>query len=115
AELAEFLEMDKEEIVLAMEACQTPAYIQDVLPGEEREHLSLLDRITNDDGNTHMLEEIALREALRRLDGREREVILRRFFRDETQAVIAADLDVSQVQVSRIEKAALIKLKGILE
>jgi len=115
SEIAELLKMDKEEIVLAMEACQSPAYIQDVLPGEEKEHLSLLDRVSSDDGCAVMLEQIALREALEKLEGREREVILRRFFKDETQAAIAADLDVSQVQVSRIEKTALIKLKGILE
>ncbi len=115
SEIAELLKMDKEEIVLAIDACQAPAYIQDVLPGEEKEHLALIDRISSDEGNTGMLEKIALQEALDKLEEREKEVILRRFFKDETQAAIAADLDVSQVQVSRIEKTALIKLKGILE
>jgi RNA polymerase sporulation-specific sigma factor len=114
AEIASFLEIDKEEIVLAMEACQTPAYMQDVMPGE-KEQLSLIDRLTNEDGNVLMLEQMALREALSKLDDREREVLLRRYFKDETQMVIAEDLGVSQVQVSRIEKAALIKLKNLLE
>ncbi|MDP4117561.1 MAG: sigma-70 family RNA polymerase sigma factor [Bacteroidota bacterium] len=50
-----------------------------------------------------------------KLDDREREVILRRYFKDETQSLIAEDLGVSQVQVSRIEKAAIKKLKNILE
>lgn len=114
-EIASLLEIEREEIVLAMEACQLPAYIDDVMPGEEREHLSLIDRLVNDDGNVALLEKIALREALAKLDNREREVIIRRFFKDETQTIIALDLGVSQVQVSRIEKSAIYKLKSMLE
>jgi len=107
------LEIEKEEIVLAMEACQSPAYMQDVMPGE-KDQLSLIDKLANEDGNVLMLEQMALREALAKLEDREREVLLRRYFKDETQMVIAEDLGVSQVQVSRIEKAALIKLKNLL-
>ncbi len=113
AEIASLLEIEKEEIVLAMEACQSPAYMQDVMPGE-KEQLSLIDKLANEDGNVLMLEQMALREALAKLEDREREVLLRRYFKDETQMVIAEDLGVSQVQVSRIEKAALSKLKNLL-
>lgn len=115
AEIASLLELDKEEIVLAMEACQSPAYMQDVMPGEEKVQLSLIDKLANEDGNVLMLEQMALREALAKLEEREREVLLRRFFKDETQMIIAEDLGVSQVQISRIEKAALAKLKNFLE
>jgi RNA polymerase sporulation-specific sigma factor len=115
AEIACLLEIDKEEIVMAMEACQSPAYIYDTYLGEEKEQISLIDRLANDEGNILMLEKLALREALSKLDSREREIILRRFFRDETQSSIAHDIGVSQVQVSRIEKGALIKLKKVLE
>ena len=83
--------------------------------GEEKEQISLIDRLANDEGNIMMLEKLALREALSKLDSREREIILRRFFRDETQSAIADDIGVSQVQVSRIEKGALLKLKKVLE
>ncbi|HRW13047.1 MAG TPA: SigB/SigF/SigG family RNA polymerase sigma factor [Syntrophomonas sp.] len=113
AEIASLLEIDKEEIVLAMEACQSPAYMQDVMPGE-KDQLSLIDKLANEDGNVVLLEQMALREALAKLEEREREVLLRRYFKDETQMVIAEDLGVSQVQVSRIEKAALRKLKNLL-
>lgn len=115
SEVADFLEISKEDIVLAMEACQAPAYIHDVMPSEEKEQLSLLDKIVGDESNLVLLEHIALREAMSKLEPREREVIIRRFFKDETQAAIAQNLGVSQVQVSRIEKAAINKLKGILE
>ena len=114
-EIASLLEMEKEDIVVAMEACQAPAYMHDVMPGEEREQLSLIDRLANDEGNVLLLEKLALREALAQLEPREQEVILRRFFKDETQSCIADDLGVSQVQISRIEKRAINKLKQILE
>ncbi len=114
-EIALLLGMDKEEIVISIEACQVPAYINDVLPREENDNLSMLDRLTASEGSAMMLEKIALREALSTLDEREREVILRRYFKDETQSLIAGDLGVSQVQVSRIEKTAIKKLKTILE
>jgi RNA polymerase sporulation-specific sigma factor len=114
-EIADLLAMDKEEIVLSIEACQLPAYIYDVLPREENDNLSMLDRLTASEGSAMMLERIALREALSTLEEREREVILRRYFKDETQSLIAGDLGVSQVQVSRIEKNAIKKLKSILE
>ncbi|MEQ8201624.1 MAG: SigB/SigF/SigG family RNA polymerase sigma factor [Syntrophomonadaceae bacterium] len=114
-ELAELLHMDKEEIVMATEACQSPAYIYDSYLGAEKEQLSLIDRLASEQGSIMMLERLALREALEKLESREKEIIIRRFFKDETQSVIAADMGVSQVQVSRIEKAALSKLKRVLE
>lgn len=114
SQIAEFLKIEKEDIVLAMEACQAPAYIHDIIPGEEKEHLALIDKLGNDDSNSKLLEQIALREALAKLDAREREVVLRRFFKDETQTAIASDMGVSQVQISRIEKGALLKLRNIL-
>lgn len=114
-EIASLLEISKEDIVLAMEACQTPAYIHDAMPGEEKEQLSLIDKLANDESSVMILEKLALREALAKLDNREQQVILRRFFKDETQSSIADDLGVSQVQVSRIEKTAIQKLKGFLE
>lgn len=114
AEIAGTLDMVKEDVVTTIEACQTPAYFQDALPGEDRDGLSLLDRLGDEDTSARLLEQLALREALGKLNDREREVILRRFFKDETQSAIAVDLGVSQVQISRIEKSAITKLKEIL-
>lgn len=113
-ELALFLEIDKEEIILALEACQTPAYLYDIVPGEDKNQLSLADKLADEEQSVSVLEKMALKEALAKLNEREREVILRRFFKDETQAVIASNLGVSQVQISRIEKTAIVKLKNIL-
>ncbi|MDO4540140.1 MAG: SigB/SigF/SigG family RNA polymerase sigma factor [Syntrophomonadaceae bacterium] len=113
-ELAAETGMEREEIVMALEACRAPASIDETSPGEENEALSLMERIIGEDGSAAMLEQIALREAVAALAPREQEIILRRYFRDETQTVIAADLALSQVQVSRLEKKALAKLREAL-
>jgi RNA polymerase sporulation-specific sigma factor len=115
AEIANLLNINKEDIVLAVEACRAPAYIHDVIPGEDKEQPTLIDRLSDNEGSSTLLEKLSLREALTKLDPREREVILRRFFKDETQSAIANDIGVSQVQVSRIEKSAISKLKNMLK
>lgn len=115
AEIASTLDMVKEDVVTTIEACQAPAYIHDALPRDDRGSPSLMDRLGDEEGNIRLLEQLALREALSKLSDREREVILRRYFKDETQSAIANDLGVSQVQVSRIEKMAINKLKEMLD
>lgn len=113
-EIADLLGIEREEIVLALEACQTPTYIHELLANQEKDQLQVLDTLGNGFQSDDFLEQVALREALEKLNYREREVILRRFFKDETQSAIAQDLGISQVQVSRIERAALLKLKNLL-
>lgn len=114
-ELAAATELEREEIALALEACQPPASIDETAAGAEQETLSLLDRLVGEDGSAAMLEQIALREAVVALTPREQEIILRRYFKDQTQSAIAGDLGLSQVQVSRLEKKALLKLRAALE
>ncbi|MGE5371521.1 MAG: SigB/SigF/SigG family RNA polymerase sigma factor [Solirubrobacterales bacterium] len=114
AEIASFLEIPAEDIVLAMEACQLPAYIHETLSNQELDRLEMIDTLVSEFSSDDFLEHMALREAMDKLDYREREIILRRFFKDETQVAIANDLGISQVQVSRMERAALRKLYAML-
>jgi RNA polymerase sporulation-specific sigma factor len=57
------------------------------------------------------IEEISLREAIDRLDERERKILSMRFFEGRTQMEVAEEIGISQAQVSRLEKAALFDLK----
>lgn len=113
-QIAALLGIDKEDVVLAMEACQSPAYINEVIGNQDKDRITVLDTLEGDFSKDDFIEKMALREAVNKLDYREREVIMRRFFKDETQTTIANDLGVSQVQVSRMERAALKKLRSIL-
>jgi RNA polymerase sporulation-specific sigma factor len=60
------------------------------------------------------MERITLNDLLSRLDKRERTIIIMRYFRDKTQSEIAELLNISQVQVSRIEKKVLLKMREMM-
>ncbi|NLV15698.1 MAG: SigB/SigF/SigG family RNA polymerase sigma factor [Syntrophomonadaceae bacterium] len=113
-EIAELLGLEKEEIVLAMEACQSPTSLFDLLANQDKDKLRLIDTLRGDFHKDDFVERVALSEALEKLEYREREVIIRRFFKDETQTAIGNDLGISQVQVSRIERSAIKNLRTLL-
>jgi len=112
-EIAEVLGMSREDVVMVIEACQAPVYIFESLNHDD-EGLRVLDTLEGDFAKEEFLDQIALKEALQKLDKREREIIVRRFLKEETQTAIASDLGISQVQVSRLEKKALKRLREML-
>ena len=101
-----------EEIALAETATAATESIQRET-GEEG--FSLEDVLTDTESEERMVEKIALRQAISALPEREQQVIQLRYFHGLTQQRVAKVLDVSQVQVSRIEKKAIGMLRGMLE
>lgn len=101
-----------EEIALAETATAATESIQRET-GEEG--FSLEDVLTDTESEERMVEKIALRQAISALPEREQQVIQLRYFHGLTQQRVAKVLDVSQVQVSRIEKKAIGMLKQMLE
>ena len=79
------------------------------------EGFTLENLLTDTESEENMVEKIALRQAIARLPQRERSVIQLRYFHGLTQQRVAKVLDVSQVQVSRIEKKAITQLRQLLE
>lgn len=79
------------------------------------EGFTLENILTDSDSEDSMLEKLSLRQAIRKLPDREMTVIQLRYFHGLTQDRVAKVLEVSQVQISRIEKKALAKLKAFLE
>ena len=74
-----------------------------------------MDQISDTENtDEHWLEDIALREAMKRLSPREKKIVDMRFFKGRTQMEIAGEIGISQAQVSRIEKGALEKIKKSL-
>ena len=71
-----------------------------------------MDRLEEkEDAEETLLNRMVLRELISELGPKEREIIIRRYFYNQTQSVIAADLDISQVQVSRLEKKILRQMR----
>lgn len=115
-EVALELGLSREEVVTALEAAQAPTSIYETLHQDEGDPIYLLDQLRSDEkGELPWLDHIAVKEMLRSLPERERKIIIWRFFEDQTQAEIARRLGLSQVQVSRLERQALKKLRVLMQ
>ncbi|MGN0995925.1 MAG: sigma-70 family RNA polymerase sigma factor, partial [Candidatus Ventricola sp.] len=115
AEIAARLELDEEDVTLALEAIQDPVSLCEPIGGDSADALTIGDQVRDEsitqDG---WLENIAIREALRRLSERERRIISLRFFQGRTQMEVAGEIGISQAQVSRLEKAALTHMRKLI-
>ncbi|MCL6638745.1 MAG: RNA polymerase sporulation sigma factor SigF [Firmicutes bacterium] len=115
-EVAAELGLSREEVVSALEAAQAPASIYETLHQDDGDPIFLLDQLSLEEaGEEPWLEQIAVKELLNKLPERDRLIVSWRFFEDLTQSDIAARLGLSQVQVSRLERQALKKLKELLQ
>ncbi|RLQ95036.1 RNA polymerase sporulation sigma factor SigF [Falsibacillus albus] len=113
-EIADFLELTPEEIVMAQEASRSPSSIHETVYENDGDPITLLDQIA--DQNEHKwFDKIALKEAIRELDDRERLIVYLRYYKDQTQSEVAERLGISQVQVSRLEKKILQQMKDRME
>lgn len=114
-EIAENIGVDREEIVSALEAVQSPTSIHDTLYQDDSDPIYILDQLPMEkELDASWFEKIALKEVLDKLPEREKRVLMMRFYEDKTQSEIAGLLSLSQVQISRIERAALHRIRQFL-
>lgn len=116
-ELADELEYEKEDIIRALEANKNPHSLFQSIHDDEGKKLTLLDGIEDDKYDNRefsSLSKIALRQELENLNKRERLIIFLRYFKGKTQKEIGEVIGVSQVQVSRLERKILNKIKDKL-
>ena len=115
-ELAEFSGMNKEEILFALESSASMQYLYEVIHQDDGSPVLLIDKLSeNAVEDKNITEKLALKEALRILDTKSRQIIILRYFKDKTQIQVAKMLGISQVQVSRIEKKVLQEMKKQLD
>ena len=111
-EIAARLGCEKEPIVRAMEAIVEPISIYEPVYNEGGDSLYVIDQLSDHtSGEEIWLENIALREAIKHLNKREKMIIGMRYFGKRTQSEIAGEIGISQAQVSRLEKGALEKMR----
>jgi len=112
AEIAERLGEKKEAVMHAMEAIAEPISLYEPVYNDNGDALYLMDQLADSSGGDEVwLENIVLKEAIERLNERERKIINLRFFLNKTQMEIAEEIGISQAQVSRLEKATLEKIR----
>ena len=108
--LAQILNMKKSDVELAIEASKDVESIYKTVNGEESD-IYAIDKLKADEKYTPNEELMLLREAIKKLDENERKIIVMRYFNDKTQSETARKLGISQVQVSRLEKKILSKIR----
>lgn len=115
-EIAEALSVTERELGEALEAIIEPASIFDSVFGEGDDAVYLIDKISDEnESDTVWVDNICLAEAIKKLSDREMSIINKRFYKGRTQMEIAEEIGISQAQVSRLEKAAVDKLRKYMQ
>lgn len=106
------MEISREEIAASMEAAAEVESLYKSVSQSEDNNLCLIDRLEDEDNRQEeMMNRIILKDLLLQLEEQEREIIFRRYFDNQTQSQIAKGLNISQVQVSRLEKRILKQMR----
>lgn len=115
SEIAKEIGIEKEEIVYALDAIQSPVSLYEPVYTEGGDTLYVMDQISDKKNKEeNWVEDLSLKEALKRLDERERNIIEMRFYQGKTQMEVAQEIGISQAQVSRLEKHALKNMRAYL-
>ncbi len=111
-EISERLGENERDVGIALEAIVEPVSLYESVYNDGEDSVYVIDKLTdNEDTAEEWIENISLKDALKRLNSREMSIINQRFYKGKTQMEIAEEIGISQAQVSRLEKNAIEKLK----
>lgn len=114
-EIASEIGISKEDIVYALDAIQSPVSLYEPVYVDGGDTLYIMDQVSDKKNKEdNWIEEISLKEAMDKLSERENNIIKLRFFEGKTQMEVAKKINISQAQVSRLEKSALKNMKAYL-
>lgn len=107
-EIAKEIDIPKEEITFALDAIQEPVSLFEPVYNDGADAIFVMDQVKDDkNSEINWVENISLNEAMKKLNDREKYIIDLRFFQGKTQMEVAEEINISQAQVSRLEKSAL--------
>lgn len=116
AQIAEKLNIEREEIIFAIEAQRPVESIYQEDNNDDNDKRELISKIHIDTNQeSKIINSMALNQVINNLDTREKQIVILRFYKDKTQTEVGKMLGISQVQVSRMEKSVLEKMKQGLE
>lgn len=107
-EISEYLEVEEIDVIVAMEAIQEPISIYTPIYTNGSDEIFLIDQIKDEENSEdRKILELTVREGMKKLNKREKNIINQRYYEGKTQMEIASEIGISQAQVSRLEKNAL--------
>ena len=113
-EISDKFNIEEPEVMFVLESSKMPVSIYENLDKESNSGQTILDKLVNFDEVSTLVDRMVLKDALIDLEDKDRKLIMLRYFRDKTQSEVAQILNVSQVQVSRLENKILAKMRNKL-
>jgi len=111
-DIVKLFDIPKEDIVNALDAIVDPISLFDPVYSDGGDSIYVMDQVSDEKSSDDVwLEDIALRDAMKRLNSREKKILMMRFFDGKTQTEVSEEIGISQAQVSRLEKNALSQMK----
>jgi len=112
SEIAKELDIPREEVVFALDAIQEPVSIFEPINHDNGDALFIMDQISDKKNcDDSWIESMSIKEGIKRLNPREKLILNLRFFNGKTQMEVSEEIGISQAQVSRLEKIALLRLR----
>ena len=111
-EIAEAMGAKREDVVMALEAIVEPVSLYEPIYNDGGDTIYVMDQIGDQNDDSNWLNEMELREEMKKLSPREKKILHMRFMQGKTQTEVAKEVGISQAQVSRLEKGALKRIKG---
>ncbi|MDD6276392.1 MAG: RNA polymerase sporulation sigma factor SigG [Clostridia bacterium] len=111
-EIAKELNMKKESIVIALESIVEPVSLYEPVYSDGGDAIYVMDQISDSNTADSWMDEILLKDSIKNLSDREKNILNLRFMLGKTQTEVAKEIGISQAQVSRLEKGAIKKIKG---
>ena len=111
-EIAAELGISREETVIALESIVDPISLNEPMYNDGGDTIYVMDQVGDGNDDRNWLEEISFRQAISELGEREKRILSLRFMLGRTQMEVAAEIGISQAQVSRLEKSALDRIKA---
>ncbi len=102
------------DVVIALESISDPISLYEPVYSDSGDTLYIMDQIGDKNDVDSWMDELSIRDAIKELGERERNIIYLRFLQGKTQVEVANEIGISQAQVSRLEKGAINKIKGVL-
>lgn len=112
SEIANRLGIDKENVVVALESIIDPISLNEPLFSDGNDTVYVMDQISDSADQNDWLDEISIKESIKKLNDREKKILFMRFFKGKTQMDVANEIGISQAQVSRLEKGAISSIKN---
>ena len=111
-QIAAQLGIPREEVVMAMDAIVDPVSLYEPVYSDAGDSVCVMDQVRDsNNSDEHWLEQISLKDAIARLDERQRNILALRFCQGKTQMEVSSEIGISQAQVSRLEKGAIACIK----